>query len=134
MRATGASALWEGHPTMPDNDRGQEPNGWELLRAIKGIESRFDNFTQNYVPLAVFSTLVERVKVTEGEIDSERANRERALDTEKQAREAGDAALRKEMDDQRKTKAQQWFSIGLLGVGAVITLLVSIFRQGVGMP
>lgn len=119
---------------MPDTERGQEPSGWELLRAIKGIETRFDTFTQNYVPLAVFSTLVERVKTTEGDIDTERTARERAVDAEKQAREAGDAALRKEIDDQRKTKAQQWFSIGLLGVGAVITLLVSVFRQGLGMP
>lgn len=111
----------------------QEPNGWELLRAIRGIDTRLDNFTSNYVPLAVFATLVERVKDVESDLDTERAAREASDQREKEARETGDAALRKEIDDQRKTKAQQWFGIGLLAVGGVITLLVSIFRQGLGV-
>lgn len=101
----------------------QEPNGWELLRAIKGIEARLDTFASNYVPLAVFNLLSERVKETEAD-----------LEVEKKARAEGDASLRKEIDDQRKTKAQQWFAVGLLAVGGVVTLLFSIFRQGLGIP
>lgn len=101
----------------------QEPNGWELLRAIKGIENRIDTFASTFVPLAVHNLLAERVKDLESEVDSE-----------KNARHDGDAALRKEMDDQRKTKAQQWFSIGLLLVGGIVTLAFSIFRQGAGLP
>lgn len=101
----------------------QEPNGWELLRAIKGIENRIDTFASTFVPLAVHNLLAERVK----EIEADLAD-------EQKARAEGDAALRKEIDDQRKAKAQQWFGIGLLAVGGVITLLVAIFRQGLGLP
>lgn len=101
----------------------QEPNGWELLRAVKGIETRLDNFASNFVPLAVFNLLAERVKEAEADAEAER-----------KARAEGDAALRKEIDDQRKTKAQQWFAVGLLAVGGVVTLLFSIFRQGLGLP
>lgn len=101
----------------------QEPGGWELFRTMKGIESRLDNFASNFVPLAVFNLLVERVKEVEAD-----------LEIEKKARHDGDAANRKEIDDQRKTKAQQWFAVGLLAVGGVVTLLFSIFRQGLGLP
>lgn len=101
----------------------QEPNGWELLRAVKGIDARLDNFASTFVPLAVFNLLSERVK----EVESD-------LDAEKKARHEGDAALRKDIDDQRKTKAQQWFAVGLLAVGGAVTLLFSIFRQGLGLP
>lgn len=112
----------------------QEPNGWELLRAIKGIETRLDNFGANYVPLSLFGTLVERVKTVEIELDAEESARARDLAKERAERESGDAALREEIEEARKTKAQQWFSIGLLAVGAAITLLVSLFKQSAGLP
>jgi hypothetical protein len=100
----------------------QEPNGWELLRAIKGIENRFDHFVGQYVPVAVFATLVERVK-----------GAEEAADTERRERIAAVAELRKEADEQRKAKAQQWFSIGLLAVGGVVTIVVAVLTRGLGI-
>jgi len=112
----------------------QEPNGWELLRAIRGIQENLTTFASNYVPLAVYQTLVERVQTVEKDADTESAQRQAADSKEKQEREVGDAALQKRIDDQQKTKAQQWFGIGLLAVGGAITLLVSIFRQGLGLP
>lgn len=111
---------------------GKEPGPWELFRGLERIEQRLTEFAAGYVPVAVFTTLVERVKDTEKDVEAETRHRISALEAESKARIEGDAALRKEIDDQRKVKAQQWFSIGLLGVGAVITLLVSIFRQGIG--
>lgn len=101
----------------------QEPNGWELLRAIRGIEANLTSFASNYVPLAVYTTLVERVRKNEDDIVSERKDREAAV-----------SAIQKQQDEQRKTKAQTWTAIGVLAVGAVITLLVSIFKQGAGIP
>lgn len=101
----------------------QEPNGWELLRALNSIDQRLDGFATNFVSLQVHTLLVERVKEVEADLADERKERV-----------AGDAAAQKRLDDQQKVKGQTWTAIGLLAVGGVVTLLFAIFRQGLGLP
>lgn len=100
----------------------QEPGGWELLRAIKGIETRLDSFTSGYVPLAVYATLVETVRELKQDLDTERTARER--DT---------SAIRKELDEARKTKAQMWTAIALLVVGGIVTVVIGVINKGLGV-
>ncbi len=101
----------------------QEPNGWELLRAIRGIEANLTSFAANYVPVAVYQTLVDRVRKTEEDVVTERKDREAAV-----------AAIQKAQDEQRKSRAQTWTAMGLIAVTAVVGIFVSFFRQGVGLP
>lgn len=104
-------------------DTGREPGGWELLRAIQGINGRLDDFAKGYVSAEVFALHVERTREVEAELNAEKA-----------AREKGDAELRQSQEEKRKATAQVWASIGLAAVAVVFSIFGGIVRQGLGLP
>lgn len=81
-----------------------EPNGWELLRTLQELKKSVDGIASGMVTQAQHDAATRRISVLE-------------------ANEA----------EQRKTKAQQWFAIGLsfLGmVGTVVTGVILISIRG----
>jgi hypothetical protein len=74
-----------------------EPNGWELLRGLKDLRESVDKLATGVVSQSLFATLVDRV-----------------------------TALEREHTEQRKTRAQQWFAIGLSILGIAGTIIAGI--------
>lgn len=86
-----------------------EPNGWELMRSIKELKESVDKMATGMVTQTLFALYQQ------GQTDK---------DAEKDKRIG---ALETELTNQRKTKAQQWFGIGLAiltGAGGLVTALV----------
>lgn len=71
-----------------------EPNGWELMRGLNALKTSVDGMAAGMVSQAIFSTALERI-----------------------------AAIESELADQRKTKAQQWFAIGMSILGLFLTVI-----------
>ena len=103
-------------------ERGQEPSGWELLRAVQHINSRLDAFVNGFVSSEVHALLVERVREIEDDVRDE-----------KQAREQAVATMQKYDEDQRKSRAQTWTAIVVAGVAVVFGVFGEVFRQGLGL-
>ncbi len=90
----------------------EEPNGWELLRSIQDLKNSVDKVATGMVTQATFA--IYQASQTKDQLDSN--GRIKALET---ARE-----------EDRKTKAQQWFGIGLAIVGAIGSLAVGLILAG----
>ena len=114
-------------------ERGREPGNWELMRGIERLERRFDDAVKGFVTIAVHDLLADRVKGNEADI--ERAKIDAADAVEKAKTEAGAqiVAIRTELDDAKKQRAQTWTAIGLLAAGGAIGLFYDIFTRGLGM-
>ncbi|WP_114587730.1 hypothetical protein [Microbacterium arborescens] len=87
---------------------GPEPTGWELMRSIESLKKSVDGWAASMVTQATLAIY-------------EAAQKER--DARQDARLA---ALEAENADNRKTKAQQWFAIGLAGLGFVSSVITAI--------
>lgn len=102
---------------------GREPGGWELLRAIQGINARLDDFAKGYVSAEVFALHAERTREIEADLVTERAAREKA-----------DSELRQGAEERRKAAAQVWTSIALAAVAVAFSIFGGFIRQGLGLP
>lgn len=74
-----------------------EPNGWELLRSIRDLKDSFDGVARGMVTQVQHTAATDRIQ---------------KLETDR--------------DEQRKTRAQQWFAIGLSFLGMVGTVVTGI--------
>lgn len=74
-----------------------EPNGWELLRSIRDLKDSFDGVARGMVTQVQHAAATDRI-----------------------------TKLETERDEQRKTKAQQWFAIVLSFLGMVGTVVTGI--------
>lgn len=113
---------------------GKEPGGWELYRAILDVKASIADMTRGFVPLAVFNLLAEDVKEARAETGRVEANADRKIAEAKSEAAAQIAAIRTELDNAKKTRAQTWTAIGLLFVGGIVTIALGVFRQGLGLP
>lgn len=109
---------------------GKDPTPWELMRGIERIERAL----VNVVTLSMFKTLEARVNSMDLEAAKHREEARKDVSDARSSASAQVAEVRKMIDDQAKVKAQQWFSIGLVGVGAVVGIFVAIFRTSIGIP
>lgn len=105
------------------DEEGREPGGWELLRAIQGINARLDDFAKGYVSAEVFALHLEKTRELETD-----------LATERTAREKADSELRQGVEERRKATAQVWTSIALAAVAVAFSIFGGIVRQGLGLP
>lgn len=119
---------------MTDEKPKSEPGGWELMRAFERVEKRLDGFARDFVSIAIHNLLVERVKDAEADVAAARVEADTAVEKAKTEAAAQIAAIRTELDNAKKTRAQTWTAIGLLFVGGVVTIALGIFRQGLGLP
>ena len=106
-------------------DKGREPGGWELLRAVQDVKATIADMSRGFVQLAVKEARAETVAVkveTDKKID----------DARKEAASAA-ASIRTELDNAKKTRAQTWTAIGLLAAGGAVGLFYDIFTRGLGM-
>lgn len=85
-----------------------EPTGWELMRAMRDLRASVDKVTAGMVTQALFAASQQAQKETD-----DRQN-------------ARIKQLEDDRDADRKTKAQQWFAIGLSGLGIVGTIIGGI--------
>ena len=119
------------------SERGREPGNWELMRGIERLERRFDDAAKGFVSVEVHHLLAERVQSVEKAVGVARTDAE--TDVEKAKREAKTeaasqiAAIRTELDNGKKQRAQTWTAIGLLAAGGAIGLFYDIFTRGLGM-
>lgn len=79
-----------------------EPNGWELLRTLQELKKSVDGIASGMVTQAQHDAATRRISVLE------------ANETE-----------------QRKTKAQQWFAIGLSFLGMVGTVVTGVILYSI---
>lgn len=82
-----------------------EPSGWELMRAIRDVRTSVDKVAAGMVNQALFAAFQQAQKDTD---DRQNARLKQLED---------------DRDAERKTKAQQWFAIGLAGLGVVGTII-----------
>jgi len=115
------------------SDKGREPGGWELLRAVNAITTRLDDLAKGFVSLAVHNLLAEDVKEARAEIEKAKVERERQIAEAKSEAAASIAAIRTELDNAKKQRAQTWTAIGLLAAGGAIGLFYDIFTRGLGI-
>lgn len=87
---------------------GPEPTGWELMRSIESLKKSVDTWATSMVTQATLAIYEERQKERDARQD------------------ARIAQLESENTDQRKTKAQQWFAIGLAGLGFVSSIVTAV--------
>ncbi|MCI2959557.1 hypothetical protein MN032_17875 [Agromyces atrinae] len=85
-----------------------EPNGWELMRSINALRDSVDKLAAGMVSQATLAIVTAAQKETDIRQDA----RIKQLETE--------------LSDARKTKAQQWFAIGLSLLGLVCTIVAGI--------
>lgn len=119
---------------MTDEKPKSEPGGWELMRAFERVEKRLDSFGREFVSVIVHNLLVERVKEVEADAALAKVEATTAIDKAKAEAAAQIAAIRTELDNAKKTRAQTWTAIGLLFVGGIVTIALGVFRQGLGLP
>lgn len=85
-----------------------EPTGWELMRAMRDLRASVDKVTAGMVTQALFAAYQQAQKET----DDRQNARLRQLEDDR--------------DAERKTKAQQWFAIGLSGLGVLGTIIAGV--------
>ena len=115
-------------------ESGHEPGGWELLRAIQSLTTRFDDATKGFVTITVHTLLVERVKEVEAALSTEKAERIADIKTEREAREKAVAELRTAEAEQKKSRAQTVTALIVAAATALFTLISSVVRGGFGLP
>ena len=114
-------------------DKGREPGGWELLRAVQSITSRLDDLAKGFVSLAVHNLLAEDVKEARAETAAARADADKKIEAARTEAASAIASIRTELDNAKKQRAQTWTAIGLLAAGGAIGLFYDIFTRGLGM-
>lgn len=118
---------------MTEPEKGREPGGWELYRAISDVKTAIADMTKGFVPIAVFNLLAEDVKEARAEIEKAKSERERQIAEAKSEAAAQIVAIRTELDNAKKQRAQTWTAIGLLAAGGAIGLFYDIFTRGLGI-
>jgi len=118
---------------MTDDKPKSEPGGWELMRAFERVEKRLDGFARDFVSAIVHNLLAERVKELEVRQQEAETVAEAAVDKAKTEAATALAAMRTELDNAKKQRAQTWTAIGLLAAGGAIGLFYDIFTRGLGM-
>lgn len=114
-------------------DKGREPGGWELLRAVQSITSRLDDLAKGFVSLAVHNLLAEDVKEARAETAAVKADADKKIDDARREAATALATIRTELDNGKKQRAQTWTAIGLLAAGGAISLFYDIFTRGLGI-
>ena len=95
-----------------------EPNGWELLRSVKDVKDSVDKLAAGMVTQTMFQLYQASVSTQMAE------NRAAATKDQTEANEKI-KELQQDRDETRRTKAQQWFLVGL----ALVTALGSVVTQ-----
>ena len=90
-----------------------EPSGWELMRAIRDLRTSVDKVAAGMVSQALFAATQQSQKDTD-----DRQN-------------ARIKQLEDDRESDRRTKAQQWFAIGLSGLGVVGTIIGGLILNAV---
>lgn len=90
-----------------------EPSGWELMRAMRELRASVDKVAAGMVSQALFAASQQAQKET----DDRQNDRLKQLEDDREA--------------DRKTKAQQWFAIGLSGLGVVGTIIGGLILNAV---
>ena len=125
--------MTDGRPS----ERGREPGNWELMRGIERLEKRFDDAVKGFVPVAVHNLLADRVKDVEADVEKARTDAavevDKKIDDARKEAASAAAAIRTELDNAKKTRAQTWTAIGLLAAGGAVGLFYDIFTRGLGM-
>ncbi|MBN9209365.1 MAG: hypothetical protein J0H96_11965 [Microbacterium ginsengisoli] len=85
-----------------------EPSGWELMRAINGLRESVNGLAAGMVTQATLAIYQSAQKQTDDRQD------------------ARIKQLENDLADARKTKAQQWFAIGLSGLGVLGTIVAGV--------
>ena len=114
-------------------DNGHEPGGWELLRAVQEVKATIADMSRGFVPIAVFNLLAEDVKETRAETAALRVETDKRIDDARKEAASAVAAIRTELDNAKKQRAQTWTAIGLLAAGGAVSLFYNIFTRGLGL-
>lgn len=85
-----------------------EPTGWELMRAIESLRKSVDSAVAGMVTQATLAIY----QAAQKEKDDRQDARIKQLENDREA--------------DRKTKAQQWFAIGLSGLGVLGTIIAGV--------
>ena len=102
----------------------QEPGGWELMRGINSLKDSFDRLASEMVTQATLA-LHQQAQAAS---DARRDERIKTLEEDNvKQREAADRAA----SEQRKTRQQQWFSIGLAVLASVLALVGGVVLWGI---
>jgi hypothetical protein len=86
----------------------EEPGNWELYRGIKDLRESVEKMSTGMVTQAMFLLY------------------QQGQDAENKRLQARLKDLETDQADQRKTKQQQWFAIGISALGAVGSLVVGV--------
>ena len=92
----------------------EPPTTWELMRAVNALRESIDKLTAGMVTQATLAIYQTAQKATDDRQD------------------ARIKELEQEQDEQRKTRAKQWFAIALAIVGGVVSLATAWILKGVG--
>lgn len=115
------------------SEKGREPGGWELLRAVQDVKASVADIVRGFVPIAVFNLLAEDVKEAKTEIERTRSDADKKIEAAKTEAATAIATIRTELDNAKKQRAQTWTAIGLLAAGGAIGLFYDIFTRGLGI-
>lgn len=85
-----------------------EPTGWELMRAIQAVRGDVSTALQNMVTQGMLTVYQQAQRET----DDRQNARLKQLEDDREA--------------ERKTRAQQWFAIGLAVLGMVGTIITGV--------
>ena len=118
---------------MTDDKPKSEPGGWELMRAFERVEKRLDGFARDFVSVIVHNLLADRVKEVEKRQAEAETEAEARVEKAKSEAATSIAAMRTELDNAKKQRAQTWTAIGLLAAGGAIGLFYDIFTRGLGI-
>lgn len=86
----------------------EPPTTWELMRAVNALRESVDKLAAGMVNQAMFTMYQQSQKDTD---DRQNARLKQLED---------------DRDAERKTKAQQWFAIGLSGLGMLGTIITGV--------
>lgn len=119
---------------MPGEEKpSREPSTWELMRGFERVEKRLDDMSRDFVSAVVHNLLADRVKELEAEVAAGKADAAHAVDKAKAEAATALAAVRTELDNAKKTRAQTWTAIGLLFVGGGVSLFYVVVSNGLGI-
>ena len=116
-----------------ENKPKSEPGGWELMRAFERVEKRLDGFARDFVSVIVHNLLAEDVKEARAETAAVKADADKKIEDARKEAATALAAIRTELDNAKRTRAQTWTAIGLLAAGGAVGLFYDIFTRGLGM-
>ena len=85
-----------------------EPSGWELMRAIESLRKSVDSAVAGMVTQATLAIYQQAQKEKDDRQD------------------ARIKQLEQDREQDRRSKAQQWFAIGLSGLGVIGTIIAGV--------